>query len=1377
MPAGPEFPAFLSLKSGGSGQAEADFVAAVESATSKAQAKIRDFSSEAQRNLEAALSVKRNNVGSLDLGVDQLRAATAAQEARAVAAREVANALNLTAREEQAYTREMREQIVQARALADAEEAEAASLRGKVALLGQVQERLNRQVSATDAVVTSTRRGIGAFDASTSSVRAQRFAMVQAGQQMQDMAVQFQSGTRASTVLAQQLPQLAYAFSGLEGKVGTVARLLSGPWSIALVAGSALLGGFIDHLLDSGDAADKSASATSQLKDKLDLSKNSYESLIAVVNEYNKAQDKSTALTYEAIIAAEKQAEANLKAAKSEAARLAAEVARGPTGPGGQGQYGASLALNMVDSKIKSLEADLANSQVAAAQARSDVANDPRKQIEIAYNAELVRWQEKLKQGKVDEATLQRVNIRLDKDRIAALKAYDEAHRRGSSANREYGREINSTQARSIAEAAGLQVNGGDRTYARQKQLYDAWVAAGKPSNNPVAVPGTSAHERGNALDIQITAGVTAASIKKAYADEGVRLTKIFKEKGHYHIEWSTSGADKVERQADQLAQFGERAAEKIARINDRFNEAPKLIDAARASTADLDATIKDLSERKPPGFEAMIADAERAKGVIQDALVRPFQELDRDSNRRIEVAKLIATGREEEADALQTIWRLESQLGPLSEERKNHIRDIVTHEREVTDALEGQRIVLDAYLEATRSVRGELEAILSGTGNLANFQRIFQQLRGRVLTEQIFGPALRELETYVRKNTFGPAVDDLTSETHRASDAIGAFADAATSSAARLNNPTLAPISAQGAGSDLNAQFDAAFASKTTKAANDNGEIVVTAPRNTVMAMTPEAYVTQLSDAISKPMIKALEKAIGIQLPAGMAQALSGAFGGYATAGTLGAGLGLLSSIPGLGGSKGIFGKALGGAQTGNLIAALSSSLGLGLNTGGSQIGGAIAAAFPSLGIGSLSGSLIGGIAGNAGSLTGTIGSGLGGILGQVGGTALGSALGVAGSIAGPVGAVIGSLLGSLIGGLFGKRPRGAGTVTNTAVTASANDSGVTSNLNTMGGSLQSAIQKIADAFGTTVGSYSVGIGQYKDYYQVSGRAGDPYLGNSYFHQNSSYDLYDGKSAEEAMRAAILGALQDGAIQGIKAGAQRLLTAGKDLDTQIQKALDFQSVFDRLKSYTDPVGYALDKLNKEFSHLKDVFAEAGASSEEYAQLEKLYGIERAKAIEEATSRVSASLKSLYEELTVGDSGLSLRDRRANARAIYDPLAARVAAGDTTAYDDFAAAARTLLDLERQISGSQGSYFDLFNQVKDLTKTTLDATTAASSSSANYPSPFTTVANDNAAVVDGLGQLSSQLTAVNQNLGTLILQGGLGGTTSLSNLVKSQVYF
>ena len=167
-----------------------------------------------------------------------------------------------------------------------------------------------------------------------------------------------------------------------------------------------------------------------------------------------------------------------------------------------------------------------------------------------------------------------------------------------------------------------------------------------------------------------------------------------------------------------------------------------------------------------------------------------------------------------------------------------------------------------------------------------------------------------------------------------------------------------------------------------------------------------------------------------------------------------------------------------------------------------------------------------------------------------------------------------------------------------------------------------------------------------------------------------------------------------------------------------------------------------------------------------YADLEKLYGAERAQAVKQATESLTGSLRGLLDDLTIGNDALSLRDRKSAALAKFDPLEARVKAGDSSAFDDYATAARALLDIERQFSGSQLGYFALLDQVKATTQGRLDGFDSIATSSIGRDSPFANnplpadnvnvvnaIADQTQALLDGLGV---KLDAMIANQGALI---------------------
>ena len=57
--------------------------------------------------------------------------------------------------------------------------------------------------------------------------------------------------------------------------------------------------------------------------------------------------------------------------------------------------------------------------------------------------------------------------------------------------------------AAEVARETGVPIISGTRTNDKQWELYDAWVAGGR-KGNPVARPGTSKHETGNAIDVDM---------------------------------------------------------------------------------------------------------------------------------------------------------------------------------------------------------------------------------------------------------------------------------------------------------------------------------------------------------------------------------------------------------------------------------------------------------------------------------------------------------------------------------------------------------------------------------------------------------------------------------------------------------------------------------------------------------------------------------------------------------------------------------------------------------------------------------------------------------------------------------------------------------
>jgi hypothetical protein len=302
---------------------------------------------------------------------------------------------------------------------------------------------------------------------------------------------------------------------------------------------------------------------------------------------------------------------------------------------------------------------------------------------------------------------------------------------------------------------------------------------------------------------------------------------------------------------------------------------------------------------------------------------------------------------------------------------------------------------------------------------------------------------------------------------------------------------------------------------------------------------------------------------------------------------------------------------------------------------------------------------------------------------------------------------------------------------------------------------SITDTINRLAEQLGATVdaSAATLSVGVRKDDFRLDTTgSGATRLSNG--------AINFGSDGEALVSAAVQDLIQDGVIDGLTQSESNLIKATSDIDQAVADVLTFRSVKDRLNGLENPVEQDLIALNREFSDLIDLFDRANATIEERAELERLYELERARLIEEATDRVAGSLKSLIEDLETGDNGLSLRARRENAVADFDELRARVEAGDTSAIDDFEQTARTLLAIERQIFGSQERYFDRLDQVLSISNEALKEQESRIESSASAGNPF----NASSTINDPIGlpiaeqtaELGSKLDAVNVNLKTLI---------------------
>ncbi len=480
--------------------------------------------------------------------------------------------------------------------------------------LDEYVAKLRQEQAALDAVS-------GAHNSVTGRTGQQRQSYMMLGQQVQDFSVQVANGGSVATAFSQQIGQAAFAIQGMGGKLAAVGAFLTSGWGIAATVALTLFAPLVAKILEGGDALEKE---TKELKDnaaKAEIAAKAKAAFsrtevaaradIAALTEELDKQNKSLRTNAEQLNIRAKQ---DLETLMASRARISGELATARAARAAatrSGSQGADVTVGATSARIAELETQLKTLNASITAAQDDVQRtrvglaaeaakrigDPIAQInrrydELSRSAQSAADKAARGHGVVTTALTAQLAV-IERNRAAALKAEQDKQKAIGQTSRKCGREVTSSQASAIARAAGLQVNSADRSTARQTQLYNAWVAQGRPKENPVAKPGTSAHERGNALDIQFQAGVTAKKIKDAFAAEGVRLTKVFAETGHWHVEWARTAAQRTAESDAAKATRDLVAANK--ELDDSLGEVVKQFDPARAAADEYAATLAKI--------------------------------------------------------------------------------------------------------------------------------------------------------------------------------------------------------------------------------------------------------------------------------------------------------------------------------------------------------------------------------------------------------------------------------------------------------------------------------------------------------------------------------------------------------------------------------------------------------------------------------------------------------------------------------------------------------------------------------------------------------------------------------------------------------------
>ncbi|MES2903273.1 MAG: tape measure protein [Pseudomonadota bacterium] len=705
---------------------------------------------------------------------------------------------------------------------------------------------------------------------------------------------------------------------------------------------------------------------------------------------------------------------------------------------------------------------------------------------------------------------------------------------------------------------------------------------------------------------------------------------------------------------------------DRLLGIMDRYTEDTpiKRLEKIRDEAEKAKRAIDDLIGEKVEGYKGAFTadDAAAAKARIDEGVARmgeqPLTDALEQGREQLKILGLQARGQGNLAELTQKRIDLEKTMKPLSEDQIDDLRSQQAEAQRLNDIIEERNGIIQnnaRFLGEVRDAgRDAIRAFLGGDlkGGIKGFAKAVKNAYLDAKANEI---AIKIFGDPEKKyiDKMTRGLDGSAERLGTSADSLGNAADALVSAAGAIQNGA-----AGSAAPDVVAGPDGTISSSML-----GGKLLGTL--NDISGAIQGANgsgPTETFEGDDGPpiVITGSRKKSPISLPGGIDSVLGDLFG-QMSGGTATAIAGAISSI---------VGKA---------------------KPGGGKVGNAL-----------------GSIADMAGQFVPQIAAG------RAIGSAVSKIIGVpefAGGIFGVVGNVVGSVLG-----LTKKPADKKGVVKLSAVNGSIVAGKATGNskkseagATDFGDSVSSGLRNIAEALDATIGAFSVSVGIRNGQYRV-----DP-TGRGKTKKSAGAKDFD-EDAEAAVRFAILDALKDGAIQGIREGTQRILKAGKDLDEAIEKAVKFEGVFKALKRIKDPVGAAIDDVNKKFVDLIGIFKEAQASAAEWADLEELYGYERAEAIKEATANAVSQIDDFIKGITSGpESPLSRRTVYENAKAEVEKFRGDLAAGKPVDQDALIAALENYQSASETLNGSREQFYKDFADILAL----------ANQAKANVPQPGT----------------------------------------------------
>lgn len=378
-------------------------------------------------------------------------------------------------------------------------------------------------------------------------------------------------------------------------------------------------------------------------------------------------------------------------------------------------------------------------------------------------------------------------------------------------------------------------------------------------------------------------------------------------------------------------------------------------------------------------------------------------------------------------------------------------------------------------------------------------------------------------------------------------------------------------------------------------------------------------------------------------------------------------------------------------------------------------------------------------------------------------------------GDFAGPLGSIAGGLIGGLVGGLFKKTKSGGASIGldasgNAAITGtSGNNADLKKQASGWGGTINNQLDRIAEALGASLGSYSVAIGKRDSGWIKVSASGNAAATTA--KKPTSDIIYNGKDEGEALMVALANAISDGAIAGVSAAVQKALKSSSDVEKAVREAMKVQEV----ELLIGGLGSELEKAFKDFERQAAERLRIGRQyGFDLAKLEERNAKDRLKLTERLLAEQVGSLQNLIDEMTSGSlfEGSSVDQRR----LLLDKITAAKAAadaGEEGAAEKLATLLEQLNRVSRDAFGTTGGFAQDRQTILDAARDTIAKANQRITDAQKASDPA--LAQTNAALDENNGQ-NAQMIALLGDMAARLAQlrqaGGFAGDT-LSALART----